>query len=38
MDVFQKEAETPDLKKGAIKAVLDLYDVVRHDVLAVDMR
>ncbi|KAJ8760129.1 hypothetical protein K2173_010985 [Erythroxylum novogranatense] len=33
-----KEAETPDLVKGAIKAVQDLYDVVRIDVLSIDMR
>ncbi|KAK9273813.1 hypothetical protein L1049_018624 [Liquidambar formosana] len=33
-----KEVETPDLEKGAVKAVQDLYDVVRHDVLSVDMR
>lgn len=35
---FQKESETPDLKKGAIKAVQDLYDVMRYDFLSVIMR
>ncbi|KAH9611751.1 hypothetical protein KSS87_012090 [Heliosperma pusillum] len=34
----QKGAETPDLEKGAVKAIQDLYDVIRHDVLAVNMR
>lgn len=38
MAVPQKEAETSDSDKGAVKAVQDLYDVVRHDVLSVDMR
>ncbi|TXG73152.1 hypothetical protein EZV62_001731 [Acer yangbiense] len=33
-----KEAETPELKKGAIEAVQDLFDVVHHDILSVDMR
>lgn len=33
-----KEAETPELVNGAIKAVQDLYDVVRHDVLSINMR
>ncbi|PON48805.1 Glycosyl transferase [Parasponia andersonii] len=33
-----KEVETPDLEKGAVKAVQDLYDVVRHDILSVNMR
>ncbi|XP_074292592.1 callose synthase 9-like [Silene latifolia] len=33
-----KGAETPDLEKGAVKAIQDLYDVIRHDVLAVNMR
>ncbi|CAK7339193.1 unnamed protein product [Dovyalis caffra] len=32
------KAEKPDLEKGAVKAVQDLYDVVRHDVLSIDMR
>lgn len=35
---LQKEVETPELKKGAVKAVQDLYDVIRHDVLSVNMR
>lgn len=29
---------TAELEKGAIKAVLDLYDVVQHDVLSMNMR
>ncbi|KAM3740911.1 hypothetical protein ACB098_08G135300 [Castanea mollissima] len=33
-----KGAETPEMEKGAVKAVQDLYDVVRHDVLSIDMR
>ncbi|KAJ4834525.1 Callose synthase 9 [Turnera subulata] len=33
-----KETEKPELQKGAIKAVQDLYDVVRHDVLSINMR
>uniref|UniRef100_A0AAU6MUB7 1,3-beta-glucan synthase n=1 Tax=Paeonia lactiflora TaxID=35924 RepID=A0AAU6MUB7_PAELC len=33
-----KEAETPELEKGAIKAVQDLYDVVRLDVISINMR
>lgn len=33
-----KEVQTPELEKGAIKAVQDLYDVVRHDVLSINMR
>ncbi|KAI3414751.1 uncharacterized protein J3R85_015925 [Psidium guajava] len=33
-----KESETEDLEKGAIKAVQDLYDVVRYDVLSINMR
>ncbi|WCJ32417.1 glucan synthase-like 10 [Euphorbia peplus] len=33
-----KEPETSDLKKGAIKAVQDLYDVMRHDFLSIIMR
>ncbi|KAL9407348.1 hypothetical protein Peur_004320 [Populus x canadensis] len=32
------KAEKPDQENGAIKAVQDLYDVVRHDVLSVNMR
>lgn len=34
----QKEVGTSDLEKGAVKAVQDLYDVVKHDVLSVNMR
>ncbi|XP_030955588.1 callose synthase 9 [Quercus lobata] len=33
-----KGAETPEMENGAVKAVQDLYDVVRHDVLSIDMR
>ncbi|GAB2277920.1 Callose synthase 9 [Dionaea muscipula] len=33
-----KFAETPELKKGAVKAMQDLYDVVRHDLLVVNLR
>ncbi|KAI8526298.1 hypothetical protein RHMOL_Rhmol13G0297700 [Rhododendron molle] len=33
-----KEAEKPDLHNGAVKAIQDLYDVVHHDVLSVNMR
>ncbi|KAI4307526.1 hypothetical protein L6164_030703 [Bauhinia variegata] len=33
-----KEVETPELEKGAVKAVQDLYDVVRLDVLSINMR
>ncbi|XWS71098.1 hypothetical protein CRYUN_Cryun03dG0108600 [Craigia yunnanensis] len=32
------QAEKPEHEKGAVQAVQDLYDVVRHDVLAMDMR
>lgn len=38
LPLVQKEVETPELEKGAIKAVQDLYDVVRHDVLSINMR
>ncbi|XP_027367139.1 callose synthase 9 isoform X2 [Abrus precatorius] len=33
-----KESETPELKRGAVRAVQDLYDVVRHDVLSINLR
>ncbi|KAK2459182.1 callose synthase [Trifolium repens] len=33
-----KETETPELEKGAVRAVQDLYDVVRYDVLSLNMR
>ncbi|KAH1140700.1 hypothetical protein AAZX31_10G279900 [Glycine max] len=33
-----KETETPELEKGAVRAVQDLYDVMRHDVLSINMR
>ncbi|XVF69743.1 hypothetical protein PTKIN_Ptkin11bG0106300 [Pterospermum kingtungense] len=32
------QAEKPEHEKGAIQAVQDLYDVVRHDVLTINMR
>lgn len=32
-----KEEESADLAKGAVKAMLDLEDVIRHDVLSLDM-
>ncbi|KAK6925714.1 1,3-beta-glucan synthase subunit FKS1-like, domain-1 [Dillenia turbinata] len=32
-----KEVETPERQKGAVKAVQDLYDVVRHDVLSINL-
>lgn len=38
MLLAQKEVEEPDLVNGAVKAVQDLYDVVQHDVLSVNMR
>lgn len=33
-----KKAATAENQKGAVKAVQDLYDVVRHDVLSINMR
>ncbi|RDX70037.1 Callose synthase 9, partial [Mucuna pruriens] len=33
-----KETETPELERGAVRAVQDLYDVVRLDVLTINMR
>ncbi|KAM0926655.1 hypothetical protein ACQ4PT_003651 [Festuca glaucescens] len=32
-----KEAESADMKKGAVNAIQDLYEVVHHEVLSVDM-
>ncbi|KAK3042260.1 hypothetical protein RJ639_001855 [Escallonia herrerae] len=32
-----KEVETPELVNGAVKAVQDLYDVVRIDILSINM-
>ncbi|XP_024020738.1 callose synthase 9 isoform X2 [Morus notabilis] len=32
-----KEGESSDMEKGAVKAVQDLYDVIRHDFLSIDM-
>ncbi|KAG6422840.1 hypothetical protein SASPL_113221 [Salvia splendens] len=33
-----KKDQTPDLEAGAVKAILDLYDVMRMDVLSFNMR
>ncbi|WJX21764.1 Callose synthase 9 [Trifolium repens] len=33
-----KETEKPELERGAVSAVQDLYDVVRYDVLSIHMR
>ncbi|KAK6144004.1 hypothetical protein DH2020_020824 [Rehmannia glutinosa] len=33
-----KKDHTPELETGAVKAILDLYDVMRHDVLSINMR
>lgn len=33
-----KNDKTPALETGAVKAILDLYDVMRHDVLSINMR
>ncbi|XP_052184832.1 callose synthase 9 isoform X2 [Diospyros lotus] len=33
-----KKSETAEQHNGAVKAVLDLYDVIRHDVLSINMR
>lgn len=33
-----KEDQTTELESGAIKAIQDLYDVMRHDVLSINMR
>lgn len=35
---FQKEEHTPELEQGAVRAIQDLYDVIHHDVLSLDMR
>lgn len=34
----QTEVESPELKEGAIKAIQDLYDAIRIDVLAFDIK
>ncbi|TQD76096.1 hypothetical protein C1H46_038364 [Malus baccata] len=34
----QKEGGMSELEKGAVKAVQDLYDVVHHDILSMDLR
>ncbi|KAF8395922.1 hypothetical protein HHK36_019877 [Tetracentron sinense] len=36
--LVQKEVGTPKLEKGAVKSVQDLYDVIRHDILSLNMR
>lgn len=33
-----KEAEKPDLHSGAVKAIQDLYDVIRYDFLSINLR
>eukprot|EP00268_Persea_americana_P015686 TRINITY_DN1734_c0_g1_i2.p1 TRINITY_DN1734_c0_g1~~TRINITY_DN1734_c0_g1_i2.p1 ORF type:complete len:1912 (-),score=285.97 TRINITY_DN1734_c0_g1_i2:1152-6887(-) len=33
-----KEEESPELANGAVEAVQDLYDVVRHDIISLNMR
>ncbi|KAF5447956.1 hypothetical protein F2P56_033466 [Juglans regia] len=33
-----KEVKTPELEKGAVKAIQDLYDVIRHDFLSINLR
>ncbi|KAL7084442.1 hypothetical protein ACP275_14G223700 [Erythranthe tilingii] len=33
-----KKDQTPELETGAVKAILDLYDVMRHDILSINMR
>ncbi|KAL9661420.1 hypothetical protein QQ045_026244 [Rhodiola kirilowii] len=33
-----KEPETPELERGAVKAVRDLYDVMRYDIMSINMR
>ncbi|XP_050371424.1 callose synthase 9 [Argentina anserina] len=33
-----KKGESSELVNGAVKAVQDLYDIVRHDVLSINMR
>ncbi|KAH7543621.1 hypothetical protein FEM48_Zijuj02G0203200 [Ziziphus jujuba var. spinosa] len=35
---WDERGEASELEKGAVKAVQDLYDVVRHDFLSVNMR
>lgn len=37
-DLCQIRNKTPDLARGAAKAVLDLYEVVTHDLLSSDLR
>ncbi|KAK7358028.1 hypothetical protein VNO80_17327 [Phaseolus coccineus] len=33
-----RETETPELERGAVRAIQDLYDVMRLDVLSINMR
>ncbi|XP_020260119.1 callose synthase 9 [Asparagus officinalis] len=33
-----KEEHSPELEQGAVRAIQDLYDVIHHDVLSLDMR
>lgn len=36
--VLQKGAESAEQTQGAVKALQDLYDVIHHDFLSLDMR
>jgi len=38
IDIIQRETETPELERGAVRAIQDLYDVMRLDVLSINMR
>ncbi|XP_073063640.1 callose synthase 9-like isoform X1 [Primulina eburnea] len=33
-----KKDKTPELETGAVKAILDLYDVMQHDMFSINMR
>lgn len=37
-ELCQIRNETPDLAKGAAKALFQLYEVVTHDLLSSDLR
>ncbi|KAK3148556.1 hypothetical protein QOZ80_3BG0296530 [Eleusine coracana subsp. coracana] len=37
LGILRGTTESSDLKKGAVNAIQDLYEVVHHDVLSVDM-
>lgn len=36
--MFQIRNESPELAKGAAKAIFELYEVVTHDLLSADLR